>query len=109
MNDLFICINGRQVIPTLKQRDEILDMLTPDMGFSDSVKEHLDLPIRKIEISRRLERALNYLDVDTVRDMMQISKQEFMVTPNVGIKTLYELRNVIANISDHYKIPLIWE
>ena len=62
----------------------------------DIPQEVLDQPIDVLELTPRPFNALNAAGIHSIRDLMQRSEQELKITPNLGKKSLAEIKDALA-------------
>tara|TARA_R100001530_G_C4205085_1_gene125812 strand:+ start:76 stop:513 length:438 start_codon:yes stop_codon:yes gene_type:complete len=63
------------------------------------MNNNLNIKIDEIELSIRVMSGLKTNGINTIGDLVKLTESEFLRTPNFGIKSLNEIREVLSGMS----------
>lgn len=67
-----------------------------------NIKEIIQMNIDDFEITNRTLNILNYLNVKTVKDLIQYTKKDLLSVPGAGLKTYQEIDELLKYISPNH-------
>jgi len=78
------------------EEEKISTEVREDIGGEGRQQEDLDLPIEHLELSVRAYNCLRNADVKTLRELLQKSERELLMTRNFGRKSLNEIKEILG-------------
>ena len=100
-------IENERLKSEIKLRDARIlyleDMVNTEHQNELSVYEYMNQSILQCGFSARTRNCLSYLDVNTVGELLQISRGQLMCTRGCGIKSIQQIEDYLSSIGKHLK------
>lgn len=78
------------------EEEKIAAEVKDDFPSEAKMEEDLDMPIEHLELSVRAYNCLRNADVKTLRELLQKSERELLMTRNFGRKSLNEIKEILS-------------
>ncbi|KAF0209783.1 MAG: DNA-directed RNA polymerase subunit alpha, partial [bacterium] len=78
------------------EEERIAAEIKEDYSSDSKPEEDLDMPIEHLELSARAYNCLRNADVKTLRELLQKSERELLMTRNFGRKSLNEIKEILS-------------
>lgn len=78
------------------EEERITAEVREDYSSDSKPEEDLDMPIEHLELSVRAYNCLRNADVKTLRELLQKSERELLMTRNFGRKSLNEIKEILS-------------
>jgi len=78
------------------EEEKIAAEIKDDFPSEAKLEEDLDMPIEHLELSVRAYNCLRNADVKTLRELLQKSERELLMTRNFGRKSLNEIKEILS-------------
>lgn len=78
------------------EEERIAAEIKEDYASDSKPEEDLDMPIEHLELSVRAYNCLRNADVKTLRELLQKSERELLMTRNFGRKSLNEIKEILS-------------
>jgi DNA-directed RNA polymerase subunit alpha len=78
------------------EEEKIAAEVKDDFPSETKLEEDLDMPIEHLELSVRAYNCLRNADVKTLRELLQKSERELLMTRNFGRKSLNEIKEILS-------------
>jgi DNA-directed RNA polymerase subunit alpha len=78
------------------EEERIAAEVKEDFSSESKPEEDLDMPIEHLELSVRAYNCLRNADVRTLRELLQKSERELLMTRNFGRKSLNEIKEILS-------------
>ncbi len=77
--------------------------LEEEVVEKEEIRDELDTPITDLKLPTRIYNALESKNVKTLRDLLNISRQELESIKNLGKKSIEEIENILERMGYHLK------
>lgn len=78
------------------EEERISSEMREEISADGKAEENLDMPIEHLELSVRAYNCLRNADVKTLRELLQKSERELLMTRNFGRKSLNEIKEILS-------------